>query len=107
MLRVVATRSPNILCPSADAVNDHVRSWLDFDKAANREHDIRASVTRIEGCSPYGIAMKTPIHAIMARISETRKTIWFGAFKVGMFHLFIKLVWPPGVGRQRLSGRMA
>jgi hypothetical protein len=32
-----------------------------------------------------------PIHAITARISETRKTIWLGAFKVGMFPPLYKI----------------
>jgi hypothetical protein len=32
-----------------------------------------------------------PIHAITARISETRKTIWLDAFKVGMFPPLYKI----------------
>jgi hypothetical protein len=51
-----------------------------------------ASVTRIEGCSPmYGMPAMAPIHAITARISEMRKTIWLGAFKVGMFPPLYKI----------------
>ena len=65
------------------SVNDEA-AYLRYKKQPSASTTY-ASVMKIEGCSPmYGMWAKKLIHATMATASETRKTICFGAFKVGM-----------------------
>jgi hypothetical protein len=59
---------------------------IEFARLSQRSQPRARHSHKNRGCSPtYGMAAKAPIHAITARISETRNTIWLGAFKVGMF----------------------